>query len=332
MQQERWFDIPVIGESSSATITATLTRLGEIPDFEEPFPTKGRRTTTRSDDFPDFEGSFPTKGRRDRTLEGFRPYEGLPRPRFKMNKPWLHTGHMLGFIGPNTTNNPTPILDPGAIRPDRQLRKGHVKITLDRLHVAGYPGRGIHRILLHFFAQHQTAQQIEDLHFNATYRAENGANAAVRGYPIFVGLGVGLEGLRVRCRTINVGNEADFAILNVLESGVFQSGLRLVSTAQPAIGPLSELAFGMAKAIASRNQNVSVQDIDLGLDFGTTPMGARLAEGSYIVAQVPASQEIYWDEWCFHPSSGQILHQDDRSLRFQFNYLIFSISRCSIGD
>jgi hypothetical protein len=39
------------------------------------------------------------------------------------------------------------------------------------------------------------------------------------------------------------------------------------------------MALGLTKALASRHDNVPVQDFYLGLDTSGTPMGARLAEG-----------------------------------------------------
>src|SRR2546429_4943720 len=116
---------------------------------------------------------------------------------------------------------------------------------MDRLRVAVYPGKGTHRILLHFFAQNQFPDKTEDLHFNTTYRIREGEEAAIRGYPIFVGLSVGTEGVRLRCRTINVSNDRDEAFLKVLESNVFKVGLQLATTMQPAIAPLSELTYGL---------------------------------------------------------------------------------------
>jgi hypothetical protein len=97
-----------------------------------------------------------------------------------------------------------------------------------------------------------------------------------------VGLHVGNEGIRLKVRTINVSNDQDEAVLNILESDVFKNGLQLIKTAQPALVPLSALAHGLTRMILTRNRNISVQDIDLGLDFSTILMRPHLAEGSYL--------------------------------------------------
>src|SRR6266702_4721976 len=130
--------------------------------------------------------------------------------------------------------------------PPEQAR---IKIMLSRLRAASYPGGGTHRVLLYFFVQNQVPGKKEDLHFNATYRVREGEHAGIQGYPIFVGLHVGDKGLSFRCRTINVCNDQDENFLNILESGVFKAGLQLISSAQLAIAPLSEIAYGPVEII-----------------------------------------------------------------------------------
>src|SRR5205085_8912336 len=179
-----------------------------------------------------------------------------------------------------------PISHVGNIPSDTRLKHARIKITLNRLRVAAYPGGGMHRVLLHFFAQNQVPGKTENVHFNSTYRVWEGDSAGVQGYPIFVGLHVGSEGMAFKCRTINIQNDQDEAVLDFLESDVFKAGLKLVNTAQPVIAPFSEMALGLARTIAKRHRNVSVQDFDLGLDFNTIPTGARLAEGAYLAVQI----------------------------------------------
>jgi hypothetical protein len=245
-------------------------------------------------------------------------------------KLWLHTAHVFGYLAPTPPGNDLlPIIPIDAIQADSTLKQTQLKITLDRLRVADYPGQGIHRVLIHFFAQNQVPGKTEDLHFNATYRIREGEHAAIRGYPIFIGLKVGNEGLRLKCRTINVKNDQDEALLDMLESDVFKSGLHLINSLQPALAPLSELSLGIARTIATRNRNVSVQDFDLGLDFSAMPMGARLAQGAYLAIQVPESEEVVWewDEWVYRPLSGQLVKRADHQQTIPYNYLVFSISR-----
>ena len=118
-------------------------------------------------------------------------------------------------------------------------------------------------------------------------------------------------------------------MLDFLESDVFKAGLTLVNTAQPVIAPFSELALGLAKTIAKRHRNVSVQDFDLGLDFSALAMHGHLAEGSYLAVQIPENQHAQWNwhEWIYHPDVDQVVQRTDHEHLIPYNYLIFSISR-----
>lgn len=91
-----------------------------------------------------------------------------------------------------------------------------------------YPGKGVHHVLFDFYAQNQLSDKnVEHLHFNATYRAREGERAAILGFPIFIGLNVGSEGVAFKCFTVNVKNEQDEALLDFLNSDVFKAGLKL---------------------------------------------------------------------------------------------------------
>lgn len=246
------------------------------------------------------------------------------------DKPWEHTAHTFGYLAPGAVGDtPQPIQSIGNIPADINLKQSRIKITLSRLRAAAYPGGGTHRVLLHFFAQNQLPHSKEDLHFNATYRILQGEHAGIHGDPIFVGLNVGNEGLTLRCRTINVANDHDEAFLEFLESDVFKGGLTLVTTAQPVIAPFSELALAIAKTIAKRHRNVSVQDFKLGLDFSTIATNGHLAEGSYLAVQVPENQQARWNwrDWVFHPGIDNVVRRTGPQQLIPYNYLIFSISR-----
>jgi len=245
-------------------------------------------------------------------------------------KPWQHTAHAFGYLAPAPPgSDPLPIQGAGAIAADPTLKNARVKITLDRLRVADYPGGSTHRVLFDFYAQNQVPGDVEHLHFNATYRVREGESAALLGYPVFVGLNVGTEGVAFKCYTVNVGNEADEAFLGFLESDAFKAGLRLASAAQPVIAPFSEMAFGLTRTIAARNRNVPVQDFFMGLDFSPIATRARLAEGSYLAVQIPETVHTVWDwnEWVYNPANGRVVNKDDPSQLIPYNYVVFGVSR-----
>ena len=248
------------------------------------------------------------------------------------DKPWQHTAHAFGYIAPSPrpgSEAPLPIRHAGNIAPDPSLKNARVIITLDRLRVAGYPGSGTHRVLFDFSAQNQVPGTPEHLHFNATYRAREGEQVGMIGYPLFVGLNVGSEGLSFKCFTVNVKNDADEAFLGFLDSDVFKNGLQLAAAAQPAIAPLSAMAEGLTRAIAKRNRNVPVQDFYMGLDFGAVPTGARLAVGTYLAVQIPETLVAVWnwDGWEYDPRNGQIVDGDHATKLIPYNYVAFGVRR-----
>lgn len=246
-----------------------------------------------------------------------------------LDKPWKHTAHTFGYLPPLSETVPLTIQHVSNISPDSTLKNARIKITLDRLRIADYPGGGTHLILFDFYAQNQVKDHAEDLHFNITSKVRQGEHAAILGVPIFLGLNVGTEGVVFRCYTVNVRNDADEAFLGFLESDTFKSGLKLISTLQPAIAPLSSMAYNLTKVIAKRHRNIGVQKFELGLDFSSIATRARLAEGSYIAVQIPEnSQSVWnWNQWMYYPTTGQIFSRENPNQLISYNYLIFSISK-----
>ncbi|MDA2912520.1 hypothetical protein MYX77_00920 [Acidobacteriia bacterium AH_259_A11_L15] len=307
MTASTWFDdLPVVGKWPPARAAAKLRELGE--DDAAATLEAAQRELRRG---PETFG----------WLERLWPFG---------DKPWRHTAHAFGYIAPSRpSGGPLLIQHAGNIPPDPVLKSSRIRITLDRFRVATYPGGGTHRVLFDFYAQNQVGKNIEHLHFNATYRVREGEQAAIIGYPIFLGLNVGVEGVAFKCFTVNVKNDEDEAFLGFLESDVFKAGLRLASTVQPAIAPLSQMALGLTKSIAVRHRNVPVQDFYMGLDFSTIPTRARLAEGAYLAVQIPETLETVWDwsEWLYNPASGQVVNKDDNKRLIPYNYVVFSVSR-----
>lgn len=296
--------LPVIGNLPPSEAAAKLREIGE-------------------DEIADALGAAPQAAP---TTYGLLSRLGIGRYRA-----WQHTAHAIGYLAPVTgpESGLLPIQHAGNIAPEEALKGGRIKLTLDGLRVADYPGRGVHRILFDFAARNQTDQGAEQLHFNTAYRAAEGEQAAVLGRPIFVGLQVGTEGLFLQCATVNVLNEDDEALLRFLDSDAFKGGLQLLTTAQPALAPFSALALGLTTTIAARNRNVAVQAIDLGLDFSRIAPRPRLAQGSYIAVQIPETLRTVWrwQDWCYDPVNGRMVSTQQPDQLIPHNYLVMSVSR-----
>lgn len=247
------------------------------------------------------------------------------------DRAWQHTAHAIGYLAPaeGPQTGLLEITHAGNIAADEALKGARIRLTLDGLRVADYPGRGRHRVLFDFAASNQTAQGAEQLHFNTTYPVKEGERAAVLGRPIFAGLQVGADGLFLQCGTVNVLNEDDEALLRFLEGDAFKSGLQLLTTAQPALAPFAALTVGLTETIAKRTRNVAVQAVDLGLDFSHIPLRPKLAEGSYIAVQIPETMQSVWSwrEWGYDPATGHLVSTLEPDLLIPYNYFVVSVSR-----
>jgi hypothetical protein len=116
------------------------------------------------------------------------------------------------------------------------------------------------------------------------------------------------------------GNDEQLALID----GV-KSGLSLLTTAQPALLPLTKVVMGLAQSALTRHDNLKVQDFHLGLDFNPQGTGVGLRLGSYVVVQVPEPGAVDWASWVFDRQRETIVHAQDGSL-FPCNYLLFRLS------
>jgi hypothetical protein len=304
-----WFDdLPVIGSMSPADAAAKLREMGDTEIADE---------IEHPDTGPDD----------DDTVESFG-FWGKSKDRLYRN-----TTHSFGFIANSDDDvDFLPARHAGQIKADGQLKGSRIKITLDRLRVASYPGKGTHRVLFDFYAKNQVQGQEEHLHFNMTFRVEEGQFAPFIGYPIFLGLNVGTAGVDMRGFTVNVKNDSDEQLLSALGSDAFRNGLRLATTLQPAIAPLTAISIALTQTIAKRHRNVPVQDFYMGLDFdASVPTRARLREGSYVVVQLPESDSVVWrwEDWVLDRTNGHLVRASDRNSLVPYNYLVLGVSRYS---
>ena len=270
--------------------------------------------------------------------ENEKGLEGLfdQRPR----RPYLYRTHQIGYIPLREAGSeaPIPIRAIGVVEPDHGLLNQRIDIHLDRLYVQEYPGtlfgRGEHHIMVNFSARNQIpgSSTAESAAFSQTYVAFNGDEAGVSGYPVFIGLNVGELGAAFEIETVNVKNSEDEAVLKVLDADEFKNGLNLLNTAQPALAPLTKLATGTTRLIASRSKNVTVQRFYLGLDTKRSAVGGPLVTGNFIVAQVPGPAEIDWSNYHYDPRTGTIVLKEDGTRGLPYNYLIFRVTRHGAGD
>lgn len=240
-------------------------------------------------------------------------------------KPWQHTSHAFGFI---SSSEPNKISNAVSITADQSLKNQRIKVTLDLLYVHDYPGTGRHHVLFDFKGENQIVNsETQPVHYSQTRTIQEGQFAAIVSIPIFIGLTVGNEGVGFECKTVNVNNENDEKFLGILDSKEVKAGLKLVNTINPVVPIVTSLAEGIAKQMATRNRNKTIQDFAMGLDFSTVPTRAKLKEGTYIAVQVDNLAGWNWSEWEYKAESGVIVSKADTTKTIPFNYLVFSISK-----
>jgi len=260
----------------------------------------------------------------------------------RRRRPWLNTQHQYGFIALFTPGEQRyhAITSASNMPADKKLKGQRINIRLDHLRVYQYPkplfnpGYSVHTILFTFEARNQVENDKEEpVAFNQLYEAHIGQDSAVAGQPVFIGLTVGPNGVGFACKTVNVSNSTDEDLVRIFKSDAVTAGLNLLTTAQPALAPLTTLARGMCVSLASHNRNVAVQDVRLGLDFDTGQTGARLAVGSYVVAQTARADEIAWSEWAYDAETGTVVRHPDhlaegeRPYPLPHNAFVFRVSR-----
>jgi hypothetical protein len=127
MSASSWFDdVPVLGKLPPEQATAKLREAGE--EDAAAVLEAGQQGTTRTFGMPSW-GPF-------------------------QDRPWQHTAHAFGYLAAAPPGSaPLSIQHAGNIAADPALKNSHIKITLDRLRVAAYPGGGMHRVLFDFYAQ-----------------------------------------------------------------------------------------------------------------------------------------------------------------------------------
>ncbi|PZP94795.1 MAG: hypothetical protein DI587_24825 [Variovorax paradoxus] len=243
-------------------------------------------------------------------------------------KPWEHTAMVLGYIAPDAPPS-AAVQGISSVQADRTLINKRIKVTLDKFHVADYPGMGVHSILCEFVGKNQVPNETEELSFALRCQARDNAAASIAGAPIFMGLTLGRDGISFKGRTVNVQSSTDEKILATFDTPAFKNGLALLSTAQPALKPLAGLAAAAVETTISRRRNVQVHSFDLGLDFEGGATSARLRTGSYLVVQSDDGAAWDWTQFRWNADGHSLVNIDPAAGPVNFNYMVFGVSRFS---
>jgi hypothetical protein len=241
-------------------------------------------------------------------------------------KRFVRTDEICGFLGEGTGD----LVALADAKGTPEIANSAVKVTLDAVHIARYPGLGTHRVLLDFALQAQDPDgHAPILHFSRTIQAKSGETAPVRNLPLFHGFVVPKTGLTIGFQTVNVGSRVDDGLLEFLGRDEFKSGLALLGGITPVVGQVSCALAALASWLARQSANVKVQEFLQGLDFQESVLGGRISEGHYVVVQIPRESKHEWDwsDWKIDRDAGRVVPREATAHPLDYNHVVFGIHR-----
>lgn len=244
---------------------------------------------------------------------------------FKRKVPAFLGENLCGFLPVRSESN--RLIHPGSIEAQSDLIGRQVRISMSRLYIHRYPGSGVHNIVFKF----RLGTTLGDLspEFLIAKSASDEESLGAQNITLFDGYTVSPGGLTIDCKTVNVSNQEDQALMSMLNDPAFSKGLEFLSTAQPAMGPLVALTTGLFKFLLRRNENRIVQDFLFGLSFTSDKLALKMAEGSYVIIQIPKDHiDFKLTDIQFEPETGQLI--DLRSgNQLAANHIVIGVSQAT---
>lgn len=243
---------------------------------------------------------------------------------------WQTRNHLYGYLPPRVagdsgTTSLTNAFDLDTS--DETLSGTPMRLTIDRVKVKKYPGKGLHHIAFFCSVRTQVASDVDIVRYSVGYTAREGDEVAAVGITMFDGAKISNSYLNLKCNTTNVDTKKDKTFFSILSRNAFSQGLQLLSTAQPALEPLSTLIEGVKNDLEGQRKGIVVQDFEIGLDLAQTSTRIKLREGSYIVVQIPPAEAgaWKWEDWEF--SGGRFRKKNDPTSLIEYNYIVVGVSK-----
>jgi len=244
---------------------------------------------------------------------------------------WKIKEHAYGFLDMNNIkDNKIPLLNALTMPSDVSLKGKRINIRVGNIYVERYPGLfgGEHEVLFEFSAKHSPDSkdaEDEDIKYTQKYTLRNGGGSGKSGLSVLKGLRVPKNGIDFYLNTIYIANKSEEKIVKFLNSGIFNSGLELISSVNPVIKQVAGYATGITKYLVDEKKNNVIQEIGLGFDFSGNPEVASLKSGTYVAIQT-IRDDFKWSNWYYDTDSSLFKPYDGSSERLPFNHITFVIS------
>lgn len=248
----------------------------------------------------------------------------------KFNQVWKIKEHAYGFLDLEHRNgNKIPLKNALTMDADQSLKGERVNIRVGNIYVERYPGLlgGEHEILFEFKAKHSPEGSAEDEHIQYTqkYNIRNKGGSGKSGLSVLKGLRVPNNGIDFFLNTIFLENKNEEKLLKFLNSGIFNSGLELISNVNPVVKQVAGYATGITEYLVEEKKNKVIQEIGLGFDFAGNTEVASLKKGTYVAVQTKRDN-FNWSEWFYDTDSSLIKPYDDSLERLPYNHITFVVS------
>ncbi len=249
----------------------------------------------------------------------------------QFNRVWKIKEHGYGFLdAENEKDGKIPLVNALTMDADLSLKGERINIRIGNIYVQRYPGvfGGDHGILFEFKAKHSPKGSSEDesIQYTQKYTLQNKGGAGKSGLSVMKGLRVPNNGIDFYLNTIYLSNKNEEKLLKFLDSGVFTSGLELISVVNPILKQVSGYATGITQFLRDEKKNKVIQEIGLGFDFAGNSEVASLKNGTYVAIQAPR-HVLNWSDWYYDKDSSLLKPYDDSLDRLPYNHITFVISK-----
>ena len=249
----------------------------------------------------------------------------------QFNQVWKIKEHGYAFLdAANEKDGKIPLVNALTMDADHSLKGERINIRIGNIYVERYPGifGGDHEILFEFKAKHAPEGSAEDetIQYTQKYTLRNKGGGGKSGLSVLNGLRVPNNGVDFYLNTVYLNNKNEEKLLNFLDSGIFNSGLELISKVNPVLKQVTGYASGITQYLTDEKKNKVVQEIGLGFDFAGNSEVASLKNGTYVAIQAPR-HKFNVTEWYYDTNTSLLKPYDDSLERLPFNHITFVVSK-----